>query len=35
MKLINRIRTEEGYPEYKQGKKAIKKYNKYSHLRNK
>lgn len=33
MKLINKIRTEEGYPEYKPGRKAIKKYNKYSHLK--
>ena len=35
MKLINKIRIEEGYPEYKPGRKSIKKYNRYSHLKKK
>lgn len=32
IKLINKIRIEEGYPEYKPGKKSMKKFSKYSHL---
>ena len=35
MKLINKIRIEEGYLEYKTRRKSIKKYNKYRHLKNK